>query len=178
MFHKIPKNSNPVLWDKEQFSKLWAENSIVELQQLLGTGEKPILRAVKRFNLKGLKDTGFKHNGFMHKTITGCHLRKLQIGEKKSTRDGYVLIYTGTNWQPEHRLVVENFLGRKLLSTETIHHINGIKDDNRLENLRVLSRADHFTYSKLCSDCELRKEIRLLRWQLKQFMEAHTLFNG
>lgn len=40
----------------------------------------------------------------------------------------------------EHILVVERRIGRHLLEGENVHHINGVKDDNRSENLELWTR--------------------------------------
>ena len=45
----------------------------------------------------------------------------------------------------QHRWIMEQHLGRKLLPTEDVHHINGIKDDNRVENLQVMTHGEHST---------------------------------
>ena len=69
---------------------------------------------------------------------------------KQQTKNlnGYVLVESKhpkafRGWYFQHILAIENYLGRQLKYWETVHHINEIKDDNRIENLFVCSREEH-----------------------------------
>jgi hypothetical protein len=58
-------------------------------------------------------------------------------------RYGYRLFYKDGKRVFEHRLVMEAHLGRKLQDGEIIHHINGDRLDNRVENLQIMTRSEH-----------------------------------
>ncbi len=55
---------------------------------------------------------------------------------------GYIQEKRDGQWHMQHRLVMEQVLGRPLLPTERVHHKNGKRDDNRPENLELWTGVD------------------------------------
>ena len=79
---------------------------------------------------------------FVHPSHFGGHKKKRSDGyvaiycpeHQKANKDGYVM---------EHILVMEEAIGRHLAEEEVVHHKNHKRDDNRLENLELMTFRDH-----------------------------------
>ena len=56
---------------------------------------------------------------------------------------GYRDILINRRWMREHRFVLQKHLDRQLLPSEHVHHINGDRLDNRIENLEIMDQSRH-----------------------------------
>lgn len=117
---------------KKYSSSPWSEQEIIFLRE--------------NFPTKGGKwcserlDRGFHAT---HKMAAKLGIEMKHVYESVS-RHGYIVDTSDRNNKIlKHRKVMEEHLGRKLTSDEIIHHINGDKLDNRIENLEITTRSEH-----------------------------------
>lgn len=71
-------------------------------------------------------------------------------GHTKMHKNGYVLAYAPLHpnahkdgYVMQHTIIMEQSLGRYLKPDEVAHHINHVRNDNRIENLQLMDKAEH-----------------------------------
>jgi hypothetical protein len=103
--------------------------------------------------------------GILHQHASGAMTKHKKIGPEgvhwrggRFLRGGYVWVWTGPRtYKAEHRVVMEQKLGRPLRPVEHVHHLNGVRNDNRPENLELWEKPHpngvrHFQ-KKHCPTC-------------------------
>jgi len=121
-----------------------------------------------------------------------CHRERLHkinwAGGRHHNTNGYVMVYLRADdkyypmvnrqglipgvsgYVMEHRLILAKSLGRCLTKREVVHHINGIKDDNRIVNLLLVTRSQHREIIPA-----IQKRVRQLEWELNKLKQMYGI---
>lgn len=107
------------------------------------SGGCSIADCARRIHNGGLCSSHYKRKQTYGDPLAGPPIREPR-GGRHVNGDGYVLIYKpnhpnagGNGYVREHTLVMSRVLSRPLLPGESVHHLNGVRDDNRPENLEL-----------------------------------------
>ena len=86
-------------------------------------------------------------------------------GHEKRRSDGYIKVYvpdhphaSADGYVMKHTLVMERHIGRFLREDEVVHHVNRIRDDNQLKNLRLMTKKEHQSMHMRERHAERRKQ--------------------
>ena len=132
-----PRDFSPA--ERRQMLDLWNGGlGQYAIADAMGTSQSVVSRILREFperrqwtNKRGSESLNWK--GGRHVNTQGYAAVWMAPDDPLSAmrpRSGYVL---------EHRLVIARQLGRPLKKHENVHHINGVRDDNRPENLELWS---------------------------------------
>jgi len=162
-------------YNLHQKKKVFTATEIELIKKLYLTASKSeILKALPNWSWRAIGSKASKLRIIGRPTgRTGKKNANWNGGRRKSS-NGYVLVYmpnhpkaNTTNCVPEHILVWEKTHGKPVPSGYVIHHLNGLRDDNRPENLVAVPRPQHerHTLVKLAQKRirELEEQIRNLK---------------
>ncbi len=148
------KNSDDVRYSRDAFGQWWYRGTNggrtrADIRKCVECGDHYLGTLWTKKNLTCSHTCGMRRHYREHPGETAGVNSALWKGGKIRRR-GYVLVYapdhptvqgTTRKYVLEHRLVLEQKLGRLLYPYENIHHLNGIRDDNRPENLELWEKS-------------------------------------
>jgi len=102
------------------------------------------MKDFKMIDMPVMLNSGNKNHFNMKDEFKGVNHHLWKGGRYRD--NGYIKLRINGKTVKEHRFIMEQHLGRKLEPWEHIHHINQIRDDNRIENLKLMKQSEHMNH--------------------------------
>ena len=161
-----PMGCKPINWDITELRRLYLDEKMsgAKIGNLLGLKPQSVNSALRRFNIPRRSDTEshskelhYRWNGGKFLSTSGYY-RIYKPDHHRADKRGYVY---------EHIVIWEEANGRKLRKDEMVHHLNGIKIDNRPLNLLALRKEEHRRWIPA-----LQEHIRQLEAEIKRCSQS------
>lgn len=146
-----PSKSRLLDFEKEQAVKLFADgNNFKQISSILNRSGQTVAKYLREIQYIRPRPIRSGPESRAWKGRVRCHgYWYVWVPEMSA----YACMRDKSGRIAEHRLVLAEKLGRPLLKTETVHHINGVRNDNRSENLQ-LRQGHHGKHIVMaCMDC-------------------------
>ena len=128
------------VWKKRMFCSKSCSAKVVHVgQKAWNKGIKKIHNSPETEFKKGDPRVSGKNNHRWNggREKSGNYIQILKRGHPTADKRGRIM---------EHRFLIEKFIGRLLKKSEIVHHKNGNKLDNRIENLEIMTRSEHMRH--------------------------------
>lgn len=149
-----------LILDEAEIVRLYTEEnkSALQISRIMGCSVMVIFRRLAKNNIPTKSQAEVMKGRTLSKEHRAKVIKTLQYGKKgadnpnwkggrswrgRNKAKGYIIRLVDGRYVPEHRVVMERYLGRKLTKHEHIHHVNGNRIDNRIENLQLMTVSEH-----------------------------------
>ena len=136
-------------WSKEQLDYLiihYSSERAEDIGEKIGKSKSSVQHKASRLNIGKDREMFFNVRS---KAKSGENSWNFK-GYRRRTTKGYIVCYcpehpfaSTEGLVMEHRLVMESAIGCYIPKDFVVHHMNGIKDDNRIENLALMTQRAH-----------------------------------